>query len=391
MSWIRKAFLISIIFLLMFELFSFAASKAGLLIVNDAPTYSMDPLKGQRWRNEKQPWGAWHKPDAADRHVKSCFSISYRSNDVGARDTRDYLDLEEENNVAVIGDSFVEGFGVNKEETFAHKLKDKYGKRGLNFGASGNSGPVQQYLLYEGLVSRIPHNEVVFFFLPRNDFEDNSDKRISKSPHRYRPYFSRSGKDDVYEIIYPPDAVPSENYPSGSDGEDLFNLKTFFIGYTWSANAVRTISYLRKYRLKSLFSSQSYEVKDSWENNYSYFTGDQYEVDGAMYFVDKLLASVPAEYRKTIIVIPSMGDLHNILERGWEYKNLDWYKQLESIAEKYRAGFVDLALDEKNEESRKYIEEGLASWFLECDGHWSDAGHDMAINRFLKYSRSVFQ
>ena len=36
---------------------------------------------------------------------------------------RNYLTLVNNNNVAIIGDSFVEGYGLNLEDTFAYRLK----------------------------------------------------------------------------------------------------------------------------------------------------------------------------------------------------------------------------------------------------------------------------
>lgn len=85
------------------------ASKLNILTFNAPPgTYSRIN-HGYEWRTEEKPWGVWRKTNSADRHVDACFDVNYKSNDIGARDSINYLTLPSNNNVAVIGDSFVEG------------------------------------------------------------------------------------------------------------------------------------------------------------------------------------------------------------------------------------------------------------------------------------------
>ncbi len=224
MNWIKPFWIISLLTALTLEGSSILASKAGLLLFNDPPAYTMQPPTGLNWRNEKYAWGTWHKTNATDRHVSRCFDVRYQSNDVGARDSDDYKEIDGGNNVAVLGDSFVEGYGIDLDQTFARMLEHSYGKKGLNFGATGAFGPVQQYLIYDGLVSQIPHNEIVYFFLPANDFSDNADTSMDSFAGRFRPYFTKAepviedGGNDSYQIIYPPDATPSDSYPSGMFG-----------------------------------------------------------------------------------------------------------------------------------------------------------------------------
>ena len=156
MIWISRC----IIIVLLFELFSFSTSKLELLLFNDSPGAYSRIYMGKEWRTEKEPWGAWHKVNSeTDRHQMSCFNTTYKSNDVGARDSINYLSLSSNNNVAIIGDSFVEGYGIDIKDTFSYKLKKSYGKQGLNFGVSGNFGPVQEYLIYKLLIAKIPKSK----------------------------------------------------------------------------------------------------------------------------------------------------------------------------------------------------------------------------------------
>jgi hypothetical protein len=356
-----------IFFILLFELFSFFASKLDLLLFNNSPGAYSRIYSGNEWRSEKELWGAWHKVNSqADRHQKSCFDITYKSNDVGARDTINYLSLSSNNNVAIIGDSFVEGYGIDNKDTFSYKLKESYGKQGLNFGASGNFGPLQEYLLYQLLIAKIPHNEVIYFLLPANDFTDNDVNNINSFGDRYRPYFS--GND--YKIVYAEKSTPTDWFPSSEVEEpnkNSFNqkIKTMLIDYTWSANTLRTIIHLSK-----KYNSQS--ASNLKTTDFSYFTSDEYSVNGAMHYIEKLFLEIPKSYLKTIIIIPTSHDLKYI-QNGQKYMHLAWYDKINKIAKDYDAKFIDLATYKNYDKTM----------FLSCDGHWNEKGNEMALEVFL--------
>ena len=367
MLWINRG----IIFILLFELFSFFTSKLELLLFNDSPGAYSRIYMGNNWRTEKEFWGSWHKVKSdADRHQKSCFDVTYKSNDVGARDSIDYLSLSSNENVAIIGDSFVEGYGIHNEETFSYKLKESYGKQGLNFGSSGDFGPVQEYLLYKLLITNIPHNEVIYFFLPSNDFGDNDANKIGYFGDRYRPYFS--GSD--YKILYPEKATPTEWWPSSKVEEpnnDSFNqkVKTALIDYTWTANTVLTAIHLsRQFRSQP---NSNLKTKNK-ASDHSYFTNDEYSVNGAMNYVEKLFSEIPRHYPKTIIIIPTIHDLEYI-ENGQKYMHLAWYQKINKIASDYDAKLINLATKQNYDKTM----------FLTCDNHWNKKGNEIAIEAFL--------
>ena len=341
------------------------ASQLGLLRFNSGPYYSMEDFYGLEWRNEKELWGAWHKVNSSSQHVKECFNVTYQSNDIGARDTENYLTIDNNENVVVIGDSFVEGLGVSVEDTFSFKLRDEYGKKGLNFGTAGTSGPLQQYLLYKNLSSTIPHNEVVYFFTPSTDFVDN-DGRQNIYGNRYRPYFT--GKE--YKITYLDGAVPSDFFPSGvSRYRYIRAIKRFLIGYTWTANSVRTaIGVLLENKIHENITEFNIPT---W---LGHFTIDKYAVDGTMFYVNKLFSEIPNSYKKSIIVIPDSRDLNKI-NSGLLYKDLYWYIQLQQIAIQFDSKFIDLA------EVAEYRDDV----FLTCDGHWNARGNSIVLEEFKKH------
>ncbi len=372
MSWIKNGLTIVLSTLIALEGGSFVASKLHLLAVNDDPPYSWNLKRGLDWRNEKELWGGWHKPNAHDEAKASCFDVKYRSNNVGARDDIDYTAAMPSGNVAVLGDSMVEGLGVPLEATFAHGLKAAYGKQGLNFGSAGNFGPLQEYILYRDLVKKIPHDEVVLFFLPGNDFKDNDYRGAGTFNNRYRPYFTQAA-DGGYSIVYPPGSKPSDRFPSERPKGFYDKIRTFLIAYTYFGNVVRSV-----YLLKD-----AHAAPKGPSTGDGYYTGDPVAVAGAAHYVNLLFDQVDPADKKTIVIIPDQGDIRQIRGKGWAYKQLDWYKGLQSIAASHNARFLDLALDPTGAENMDYLNKGYTPWFLTCDGHWSAAGNQMALDRYV--------
>jgi hypothetical protein len=369
---IIAAFSIIFICLITIELFSFVASKMNLLVFNDTPTYKTYS-NGQAWRNEKHPWGAWHKENATDEHILSCLNVTYQSNDVGARDTRDYLPLQNDNNIAVLGDSFVEGFGLNIEDTVPYHIEKATSKMALNFGAAGDFGPLQQVILYKELVSKIPHDEIIYFFLPSNDFVDNSFEHLHLYAERYRPYFIKN-EAGVYETVYPNATFPSDTFPSNKDksikGRALSLVQNILMTYTSTANTIRTALHLSKHKPKQ---------KSDGTIDRGYFTNNKDAVDGALHYVDELFRLFPESHKKTMVIIPIEEDLKKISQGTYSYNDLPWFKDLQNIAETHNVKFIDLAphfISEKKDND-------YTTWFHTCDGHWNSHGAQKAAEIVL--------
>ena len=114
--------------LILIELFSLIASKNNLLIFNQKPEYLKfkSKFKGVDWRTEEESWGSWHKKNFITKHEKTCFNVTYKSNDVGARSDFSFNKIKNSNNAIVLGDSFAEGIGVENKDTFAYLLNKNY-------------------------------------------------------------------------------------------------------------------------------------------------------------------------------------------------------------------------------------------------------------------------
>ena len=356
-----------LILIITIEMLSFIATKLNLLMVNEEPGYFYP--SGDKWRTETMPWGSWHKPNFRDRHRKACFDVEYESNNLGARDNEPYDENLPKNSIILIGDSLAEGMGVELENTFAEVLEKGIGRKVLNFGSAAFFGPVQEEILYRTLASKLPHNEMIYFFLPVNDFTENDRRwwssRLNK--FRHRPYF-RKIKNNEYEVFYPNEKVKNKF---------LIDLKSFIfyrvqmslIQYTYTANTLKTIN-----RLYAKFTKKKDMVNPALASGYGYFFDDHEAIDGSLYFSKKLLSEASNLERRLIVIIPTQIDLDNMYN-GKNYKNLKWYLDLKRISSQTNSILFDLADHLKEEDWEKMVHT--------CDGHWSIYGNSI-IAKLIK-------
>jgi hypothetical protein len=363
MSWIIKKLLGASIFLIVFlvalELFSFIATKLKLFPINLEPTFyltgSRDDKSGMGWRNEREPWGAWHKPNATSSFVNNCSDIIYHSNSIGARD-EEFAKIAATKRWLLLGDSFAEGYAVNFENTSQYLIEKQLGIEILNFGTAYDFGPLQYYLLYKELGLKFKHDGLIIYFLPSNDFTDND---FSVWEHlgqlkRYRPYYSRLDNQN-YEVFYPKGSIPTDYVDSGLRDSAWDNLKLFAHTFLWSANAIRAFKYV--------------VLQTPIPVPYSgYFDASREQQEAAIHWINKILEITPA---KTVLLvsIPSEEDLRRI-RVGENLEKQFWYSKFKELPEQ-RKNFRFLDLSNAASAS-------IDSLFLECDGHWSPEGNRWA-------------
>ena len=188
-------------------------------------SFSEEPF----WSDSNARFGVWHKAGVSVRHRKSCFDVVYQANSYGARDAE--RDLESDTpRVVVLGDSFVEGYGLDVGDRTSNLLEDHAGIEHLNFGSTGHFGPTQFYLVYEWLARDFEHDAVLVGILPDNDFlDDDFDYGRIAYWNRYRPYWT--GEYPDYELIYFPQSRAPEN-------PTLARLKHVLSESTYTYNAL---------------------------------------------------------------------------------------------------------------------------------------------------------
>ncbi|MGH0033517.1 MAG: alginate O-acetyltransferase AlgX-related protein [Myxococcota bacterium] len=174
--------------LVLLELGAFGLVRSGALAV---PA----PHRGETgfWWHQHPRFGAWHHPDMEGPHTGACYDVRYRTNSVGARDQERPLRAAGPR-VVVLGDSFLEGYGLPARSRLSNQLEKRTGVPHLNF-AMASFGLYQQLLVYRELASRFDHTAVIASFLPVNDFADGDlalARHMPVAEYTYRPYLVKT-------------------------------------------------------------------------------------------------------------------------------------------------------------------------------------------------------
>jgi hypothetical protein len=144
-----------------------------------------------------------NQPDVVTRHsVPGVYDVQVTTNHAGMRGKREYAIRQPAGviRVALEGDSFIFGHGVNDEDVVSVILEDALNAEGqgkwevLNFGVSG-FGQSEELVTYENLIRGYsPHAVVLFYF--DNDIGNNAvsglyrlgpDGRLERAGREYLP------------------------------------------------------------------------------------------------------------------------------------------------------------------------------------------------------------
>ena len=359
-------------FAVLFELFSFLFTKFELLSFNVKPSYSLSHPKGLgvAWRNEKLPWGAWHKVNQNDFHKLDCVDVNYFSNDYGARDNKQYKNLQNKETIILLGDSMLEGIGVDYYNTTPYLIETRYSTPTVNLSAAGDFGPLQYYLIYKNFKDEFNHKNLIIFFDPVNDFTDNYWEHWKNiDTKRYRPYYKINSEED-YEIFYPKNAKKRDQFAQDLSLSGL--PLTFIKNFTYSSNV------LRMYKYRHLFYQKG---EATIHKNSGYYYKNKTAIDGSLHYLKKILEISPPDTNIRIVILPVKGDINSYLV-GNEYKDLYWYKKLINLTKNVNVQIVDLMdyIDKDNYNDN----------FLECDGHLSKNGHQWVLKSLYDSQKSGF-
>ncbi len=223
---LREWAIVALLSLVAVEVAFQAAVRLGVVHF-PLPSYSLANV-APFWRVISPDFGVWHPPNATYRHRKTCFDVTYTSNSHGMRDAEVSL-TSPMSRVAVIGDSFVEGWGIDDGRRFTERLQALTTSEHLNFGVSGSFGTTQAFLLYRTLAARFDHQAVIFSILPGNDFVDDTapPRELAADAVRRRPYLV--GDYPNYELLRP------NSFGSPRRWEDTINTYLDEFWLTWSA------------------------------------------------------------------------------------------------------------------------------------------------------------
>jgi len=193
----------------------------------------------------------------------------------------------------VLGDSMIEGLGLADQDRLTNILEKDTGREYLNFGTSGDFGPLQYALLYKTLAAKFDHDTVVVGVLPDNDFHDMS-LEWGKVHHadRYRPYYA-----DDFSIVY-------TNHVQPRAGEGF-----------WDRVESVLRAYLASYHVgQFLYSSMYWRMAPPYSGYNDFNDVDIARLRKAL---DDIHATADAHHaRMAVILIPTSNDFLRLKQSG---------------------------------------------------------------------------
>lgn len=327
---------------LLIEVCVFLGVETGLLQGVQRPSYGA----GTYWWGDHPEFGVWRHPNASFDHQSACFHVHYHTNSLGARDIERSRDAQKAR-VVLLGDSFLEGWGLDLQERLSNKLEEVSGLEHLNFAMS-HFGPYQELLVYQSLASKFEHAGVIIGVTPTNDFVDldlELSRGIADYEYRYRPY-----------LVGDPSELHRFDYRESSWRRTLRR-------YSYAFNALlRAVSVWRDRGALPAASAEA--VPFSWFYDYSAAQLRQLEV------ILSELARAAAPRPVVVMLIPVFSDLERFAHSGPDPLGA----RLAVLGAEKGFAVVDLLPDMAN-----YNPRGRRQLFFSCDYHWSAYGNEVAL------------
>lgn len=333
--------------------------------ITTRPSYTTQV--GTHYGDYNKIFGSWHIPNSDFTHKKSCFKANYSFNSVGSRDI-ERLKKSTNNRAIVLGDSLVEGYGLNDGERISNILENRTKIPHLNFGTSGHFGSTQYYLNYKYLSSEYSHNKVLVFFTITNDFEDDSFE-FGKKTHkkRYRPYRIKEGKQ--YKIIYYDIDYLKENFTL----KDFF--KNSFYNFTYTYHVIRY--YYSVQKTKKIKKAR----KEKFNQNNVYSSSVLYSKNTESLDLMKFNLSQIKDLAKTrnarvyLIPVGHQSEFNEYFNNEQKYPLL--FKNLKKFSEEKDIFFIDAFTN------IKIKKKNINKHFFNCDSHHNSFGNKVIADYLL--------
>lgn len=312
----------------------------------------------QFWAYVDPVIGMWKHPNATFRHANACFDVTYKSNSQGARDVERASRSPAGRRVVVLGDSFIEGWGVVDQERLTNRLEARTGIEHLNFGASGHFSVVQEWLLYDTYAQKYDHTDVFLFILPFNDYRDNHPDEFRDD--LYRPFLTRQG--DQLEVVY---TVPFEDRAT-LDRNVFSMLQNGFDNHVYLSNVLRQ----GFGRVNTVRPSRKSENAESFYDDFS-----EEDLNALLHSLNRI-SEIAGDRSFHIFTIPVEKDLDYAELHGTDFALTEALRRFADDHE--NTAFHDLA-----SAFMKHAEErGLnpSDYTLGCDMHWNGLGNQVAAD-----------
>lgn len=351
---VRFVFRMAVSLLLTFALLELGLawlSSSGKLKVSK-PAYCLGNI-GSRFWADSNPWfGVWHDPHSSFKHVSPDTSLTYHANAWGMRD-REREKTHAGHRVAVLGDSFTEGWGVATEDRMSDRLERATGLEHLNFGTSGSFGPTQYLMLYTHLAKDFKPDALILSILPDNDFLDD-DPEYCRVMHagRIRPLFVGAKPSYTLTVTGSPNAATPKW------------LEQFLLQFTYTGNVIKHFKELSRHRQLPLPADYA---------GYFDFTPEQWD----------RLEKVLMEFRRIepalpilVLTIPCDTDIRRTEQKG----EAPLPGKMRELCKSLSLQYLDLM------PAIRECQGGWASCYLKTDRHWNAKGNAVAAGAVQKAS-----
>lgn len=310
----------------------------------------------------KPEWGMWHYPNQTMEEKFSCLDYTVHTNSYGARD-KERVKTADTNRFIFLGDSFIEGWGMNEKERLTNLLEDSLKKEVLNFGC-GRFTPTQEYLTYKYLAKDFSHDAIVWAILPFNDFNcDDTSYHEEDNYSHYQPYFEGYYPD--YHLLYKEDNISKstfnvENYKNLGPFSGKLKLFNFLSEFTFWFNIYENVRQNIRHGL-------------SGKQVFSYYYDYKPTELKKLFFVMKKLKDEANGKKIIVLTLPVKDDF----ERYQSDKILPLKNSLDSFSRSENIVYVDMLtnLELKEKDPDKL--------FFQCDAHWNHYANQLASEILL--------
>lgn len=351
-SWRRvKTLLIQGLFFFFFlEIFLAICIKLSLLNIIE-PSYTFNDASALQTRFDNSI-GFVPAPLSKFQRKQYCYDISYDYNSMGFLGNVPSKSSKK-SKIILLGDSFLEGYGVSEKERMSFVLDTKIKQSIVNLSLV-DKGPTQYLAIYKKYGMTLNHSAVLIGIYPENDFYDDDPKM---DPEKTRPHWIEE-KDTM--IYCPPDFRTKNK-------QDLPWYKLCLLNYTYSYNAYL---WLKGKYILSITPAQK-------AANHSAYCSIQFRRLSRSIIEFRRLAPTK---RICIFTIPSKKELRNS-----KLGNSKLIKELKALCDSLRIEFINLPsiMSKLSYDERKAL-------YYTCDSHWSPKGNQFVAEE-IKKSWSLFQ
>ncbi len=314
-----------------------------------------------------------HLPNGSDTFV-NCEgdTLHWDYNAVGAHDSQRQLVNPDpkKKRVAIVGDSFMEGYMVNSADRWSSLLESKTGLEHLNFAVNG-SNPVHYYLMYKGVAKAFKADVVIVGFLPANDFEilDERTAYTQIEHPQYTPYWQ--GTYPHYQLRYSlANITQSILYRSPTQASLLHVIDSLYATLS-VINKLKAdvLTHSSLFRLIGKFHAQQYNKGQS--TRFENFDEEEW------HYVSYSLTKLVEEARgKTVLLlsIPTLSDL--LALRHGRTNRID--PLLATFCRQKGIRFIPLVAG-----FLAYPGGNIEELYVPCDGHLSVKGERFMANLLL--------